>query len=365
GAAALLLVSCGGAAPTAPAPPVPAPAADDLWVSAQGDDSSDGSRARPLREIDRAAQLALPGTTVHVARGRYGPVHSGRGGLAQAPVTFVSEPARAAVVDAGGAVTAWTISAAWVVVRGFDVTGALYNGVLTTASHGRVEGNRIHDLSGPSCERGGAGIVVESYVAVDNVTSGNVVELVRVRGECARVHGIYYQSPDGGVIRDNLVVATSGWGIHLWHNARGIRIENNTVVGNEQGGIAVGGSLVGNDEPPGRATGVLVANNIVVGNGGPGIGEIGRTGANSYVDNLTDDNARGGYLLADGSDPARRVEADPHFVDAVHGDYRLRGDSPARDAGTETARAEGDLDLGGRLRRQGDAVDIGAYEHAP
>jgi hypothetical protein len=55
---------------------------------------------------------------------------------------------------------------------------------------------------------------------------------------------------------------------------------------------------------------------------------------------------------------------DPLFVDAVHGDYRLRHDSPCINAGTNGAWTAGGVDLNGQARvyPAGGRVDIGAYE---
>ncbi len=340
----------------------PPTASRELWVSPAGNDASPGSRARPLREVARAARLVTPGSVVHVAPGTYQAVRSSNGGHPGAPVVFRSERPGAARIEAHGAVTAWRISADWVTLQGFSLSGARWNGILTIASHGRFEHNHVHDIRAPSCARGGAGIVVESYTAVDNDTTGNLVDDVRAPGDCGLLHGIYYQSPHGGRITNNVVASTSGWGIHLWHNARDITIANNTVVDNAQGGIAVGGSLEGNDRRPGRATDVTVTNNVVVDNGGAGIAELGRVGRNTYVDNLTFGNAEGGYGLAHGRLPSQRVEAEPRFVDARTGDFRLQAESPGVDAGT--ALGAPSLDRNGVPRPRGRAVDVGAYEAA-
>lgn len=57
----------------------------------------------------------------------------------------------------------------------------------------------------------------------------------------------------------------------------------------------------------------------------------------------------------------RVVEADPQFVDAAGGDYRLRAESPARDAGTAADVAQ---DLDGAARPFGPQPDLGAYEYS-
>jgi parallel beta-helix repeat protein len=311
--------------------------------------------------VQRAAAVARPGTLVHVAPGRYRPVDSSRSGTKAAPIVFWSESPWQAKVEGRGAVTAWDNTGDWVVVDGFDISGSTYNGILSTGSHGRFRGNHVHDLRGPNCTRGGAGIVMETYTAVDNDTTGNVVERIIAPGNCARVHGIYYQSADGGRILNNVVATCSGWGIHLWHDARRIRISNNTVVGNAHGGIAVGGSLEGNDLLPGIASGVIVTNNLVTENGQAGIIEIGRVGRNTFAANLSTNNSGADYSLGNGHRPVSLVRGEPDFVDPVR-DYHLRPGSAALDAGIRQGAPAADLD--GARRPQGAGVDIGAYEGA-
>ena len=61
-----------------------------------------------------------------------------------------------------------------------------------------------------------------------------------------------------------------------------------------------------------------------------------------------------------------RSTADPRFVDAAHGDYRLAADSPLIDAGTDTpAGGIAEFDLDGVARIEGAHIDIGAYERTP
>ena len=336
------------------------PRHDTLWVAPTGSDRAPGTQERPLRQISRAAQMVVPGAVVHVAPGNYAAVTTTRDGKPGKPITFISDRKWEAHVLADRARSAWTNTAAWIVIDGMDISGSQYNGILTFASHGRFLHNHIHDVNAPSCARGGAGIVAETYVASDNDTVGNVIDHINAPRGCSRVHGIYYQSPHAGRILDNIVYATSGWGIHLWHNARYVTIANNTVVDNAQGGIVVGGSLEGNDIPPGRAVGVLVTNNLVADNGGPGIAETGRVGANAYVGNLVYRNRFGGIKVGLDSTPVDTLRVNPGFVGATRDDFRVVRTSAAVDSGTPLGAPSYDID--GIRRPQGLGVDIGAYE---
>jgi parallel beta-helix repeat protein len=108
-------------------------------------------------------------------------------------------------------------------------------------------------------------------------------------------------------------------------------IYNNTFYGNGANGILL-------EDSPGN----VVVNNIVARNKGAGI--IGNTLFNIPISNNLFFET--GSTAGDG-----QVNADPLFVDADKGDFRLRGESPAIDRGA---------DIG--LPKVGQQ-DIGAYEY--
>ena len=64
---------------------------------------------------------------------------------------------------------------------------------------------------------------------------------------------------------------------------------------------------------------------------------------------------------AAGLDPNWCIVGQPRFVNPAVGDFRLLGDSDAINAGLPADAPQFDLD--GKLRPQGIAIDIGAYEH--
>jgi hypothetical protein len=59
---------------------------------------------------------------------------------------------------------------------------------------------------------------------------------------------------------------------------------------------------------------------------------------------------------------AGNTTADPQFVDAASGDYRLQASSPLRDIGVEDPLSA-PVDLVGSPRKDGTGVDLGAYEY--
>ena len=64
-------------------------------------------------------------------------------------------------------------------------------------------------------------------------------------------------------------------------------------------------------------------------------------------------------------DLGNNVDADPQFVNPALGNYRLRGNSPCIDIGTNMPWVVGELDLDGRARFITEIVDLGAYEYVP
>jgi len=76
----------------------------------------------------------------------------------------------------------------------------------------------------------------------------------------------------------------------------------------------------------------------------------------------------GTNLFVCSSDPIAgpgNFQADPRFINLAGGDYRLRGDSPCINAGTNFAWMTGALDLAGQPRVSQYWADLGAYEYDP
>lgn len=61
---------------------------------------------------------------------------------------------------------------------------------------------------------------------------------------------------------------------------------------------------------------------------------------------------------------AGNIDADPRFVDAANGDFRLQGDSPCIDTGTNSVFGmKVTLDKGAKARPANQVLDMGAYEY--
>jgi len=348
----------------------------DRYVAPSGHDSDRGSRERPWKSIQHAAEMAFPGMTVHVAPGVYtGPITTNASGAPPARIRFISDTKWGAAIQSSGGADVWTNRGSYIDIAGFDVRGDGANGILNWGSQVRIIGNHVHNIPAPHCTgNGGAGIFNAGYQEADNDVIGNVVhDIGEGPGSCGRVHGIYHANLRGHIY-NNVVYRSAGYGIHLWHAASNVVIANNTVVGNGGGDPARctgGGIVVGDGDSPGGKVNdyTLVVNNIIYHNGCVGIVEYCYKGQectgphNQYRNNLVFENASRQLLLRNGLNGAQTVSADPQLLNVQQNavvDFHLRPGSPAIDHGTDFQAPTMDID-GGR-RPDGAAWDIGASE---
>jgi len=376
----VLSVTACGAANHSPAPQAPAPIRSvDYYVSPKGDDRHDGSQERPWRTVRHAATQVAPGSTVHVAPGRYaGPLVLRTDGRPEGRIRFVSKTRFGARIaaDASGPVTVVSLAGDYIDFRGFDVTGRGGDGtagILVPGSHNRVIGNDVHDVkvacqSGPN---GGGGIVAgggtPNYRNHDIDVVGNLVHDVvgTPRRACPGVQGIY-ASVAKVRIANNVSYRNADGCITSWHAASRLTIVNNTVADCPTG-ITVGSGGPGATGRGNRDT--TVTNNVVY-RCGRGVAETTdgehRVGpGNRYLNNLVFGCGARGLILgsasprAGGPTVSGTITADPRLLGrAAH--YRPTAASPAIDAGTATAAPSSDF--AGVHRPQGRRVDVGAFE---
>lgn len=194
-----------------------AASAADYYVSPDGNDErGDGSRSRPWRSLQRAADTVGPGDTVHVADGAYEPFHIETSGKPGRPIRF--RAMGTAAVISGTRVfderpVAISVLASHVVIEGFRVR------VSPTPRDGRTRGIRIsgtyrrhvtgvHVIRNRVENAGWVGITTsyaDDVVIEDNVVSGSY-----------REHGIYLaNSGDRAVVRRNIVFDNAEAGIQL------------------------------------------------------------------------------------------------------------------------------------------------------
>jgi len=237
------------------------------------------------------------------------------------------------------------------------------NGVSLSRGTGyRVLYNEIENV-------GHCGVKAMAHAEHGYLIEGNFIHDV---GQTQHDHGIYCPSHDG-VIRRNLILNSTGYGVHAYSAPERVVISHNIIAGHAAYGIVLGGPearvdhnvIFGN-----RAGGVfffrvrcrnaVVKNNIFWGPGRAfGVDNMGSPDR-SPSDNLADYNCLAPEMSAPAAaSPAytygpHNIRADPAFVDATAFNFTTRPDSPCIDAGGATGGAY-----------HGRAPDIGLFETIP
>jgi len=416
-----------------------AQAATNYYVATTGSDSATGTSSQPWRTISKAVKMAKPGTTIHVAPGTYNEsVWISTSGKPGAPITLVSDQKWGAhiigtiappPIPGANYKPAVDIRGGYINFVNFAVSapqgdlGIMVTGAHGVASHDRIIGNDVYDVSGP-CKRGecspshtagGAGIALSN--TTDNLNHDDDVIGNRVHDigdplnpqNADLVHGIYIelggdleypaQADYSAKVQNNLIYRIEGDGITSWHCTSHAIVTNNTVFEAGVHGILLSSSYrdckIGDKGKPNADS--VVANNIVVRNGwhavcapqivrahlclrkdfGGGCGiAVGHALRARILNNLSNDNrchsSNSGIIAISDPATARDVASDniigikPLFVNYRadgSGDYHLRSGSPAIDHGTNLDAPSTDFD--GTHRPQGAGYDIGAYEYIP
>jgi hypothetical protein len=312
----------------------------DLFVTPFGRDNNPGTPEAPLRTIERAAQMARPGTTVHVGAGTYpAGIRTKVSGTGTARIVFVASTRWRAVLvppDTSKTGIAWENLGDHVDIDGFEVDGSKYRGgirwrigIYNGGSDDAIRNNHVHHVATtiPCTSAGGAGIVVDSfYRGAGSEVVGNRVHDVG-RTNCRFIHGIYIST--SARVAENVVYRIGEAAIHLWHDAHDVIVSNNTVTSSNTGIVVGGGDFYHTAGPNDRTH---VYNNIVYDNQ-YGIYEYGATGRNNtYRNNLVFQNKGADWRLLNGLVHTETVTADPQFVGYTRTgtpDFRLRASSPA------------------------------------
>ena len=258
-------------------------------------------------------------------------------------------------------------------VIGFEGTAS--DPTVDQARDGIVRGNTVWNVDSygnPAYgySRSADGIYVDG--GRDTLVEGNVVHDVNIGIELASEHA--GRSTRNVTARNNLVYDATAIGIAIGGydrrrgNTEDCAIVNNTVVNTDGVELLVQFDTRNN----------LIANNVIVAGAKHDFVE------NRYVENVGNVVDHNLYYSVDGSsagtwqwknvaydtfagwqarsgNDGRSMFADPRFADASSGDYSLRTNSPAVDAGAFIAAA-GATDMVGQPRAQSGGIDLGAFE---
>jgi copper-binding protein NosD len=328
------------------------------WVSPNGDDAADGSSSHPLHTLGKAVNLADPGDVVYARAGTYAErLTIEKSGEAGKPIVLSCAPGKLGQVKIAPsrAEVAQNRTGAVITLRGAH--HVWINGFVIEGPRGRPDAPKQETYgangitwangSGPGCRatnnvvygnvhcglkemgHGGAGIVIEGNLVFEN-------------GTAPTDHGIYCPA-DGLTINGNILLNNAGFGIHSYIRPKSQRITRNLCLGNREGGILLAGSAnrVYHNVCASNAVGIfyfrgdcsdnVVKNNIFAFNrtdcgydsGGGQLGDPSRNtdDYNCYHPGKPDPRLHPG---------AHEIVGDPRFVDATHGDFRLKRDSPCR-----------------------------------
>lgn len=342
------------------------------WISPEGKSSASGSEKDPFVSAEAALKKAGGGNTFVFKPGDYvgtqitlSPEYAGS---AEEPTVLKSQYKYKAVLHGSAFHNIYVKSGCkWVIIDGFESSGAKYTGIKTDADYTVIRNCRIHSnaLQG-----------IEAHSVRGVVIENNLVEYNGVHPQFN--HGIYADGEDL-TIRNNIVRFNSGWGLHLYPEIATSKIENNLIYGNERWGIAVyskprtGSSRIVNNTVVLNGNGIavkngrdeVIANNIVVDNAGrlfekaEPIEILG--GADPHKSRIVID-----YNLC--SPPLRgagphRVFGDPLFLDKAKGTFFLKSGSPAIGRGSKEYAPK--KNFFGRPFREDRPPDLGCFPYDP
>ena len=269
------------------------PRAPAFYVSTTGDDANPGTKSRPWKTLQHAADMAAPGVTVYVRGGAYCQQLAVKvsGSAEKGFITIRSQPGETAILD-GSCLTPPEGG-----TRGGDALVALSN-----VSYVRIQGLEIRNYRTDNRRSTPAGIRVTGAGRHIQILGNNV-------------HHIE-QNFSG---RDRPGSGGNGFGIAIYGTDPRTPISDLVVDGNEVHHLKTGSSesLVLN----GNVTGFRVTHNVVHDNNNIGIDLIGheRTAPDPEVDRARDGIIRENlvYNITSKGNPAygQEVNSDGIYVD--------------------------------------------------
>jgi len=307
------------------------PATNYVDVASPGPVTPYTTWATASTNIQKALDVAVPGTLTLVATGTYRSVvcvTNNSGATLRSVKGYANTVIQGTTTANPNGPGCINVNHASAVVDGFTITGKGGSGVMLNQ-----------------------GLVQNCWITGNNGYNGG---------------GVYLSA---GTVRNCLIssnTAPDGAGA-VWYAATTGLVESCTICGNAQtGGSGRGEGAVGMSDQLG--SGMIIRNTIVFGNtsvAGSYPGQLYFYSTNG-IDHccISTDYYTGAYgsvkINADVSKGS--ITNDPLFVNAPGGDYRLRPGSPCMNAGTNQSWMIGAQDLLGQARIVGPNVDMGVFE---
>jgi parallel beta-helix repeat protein len=335
------------------------------WISPEGSVLGTGSSENPFRSINIALEKVGGGNSFIFKPGYYTgqitilPKYSG---TPQNPTILKSQyKYKARLNGSSGHIIYAREGCNWVVIDGFDISGAWGTGVKFGGDYCVVRNSRIHNNSLQG---------IEAHHRNNIVIENNLIEY---NGKSPQFdHGIYANGSKL-VIRNNIVRFNSCIGIQLSSYVSDSIIENNLVHANRKAGIYINSdpnkspNRIVNNTIVGNRHGIwfiscaadIVANNIIIyeydilppiyGFGGLDISKliIKNNLFKPFDEKLGDSNFTG----------------NPLFLDEKKGLFYIKQNSPV--IGKGSVQYAPKKDFFGKFRNVGTSVDLGCYSYDP
>jgi parallel beta-helix repeat protein len=346
--------------------------AETYWIAPKGRPSARGTEGDPFPSVQEALKQVGGGNTFIFQPGNYvgaqitlTPEYAGS---PQQPTVLKSQEKYKAVLHGSPEHNIYIRKGCnWVIIDGFESSGAKYTGIKSNADFTVIRNCRIHNnaLQG-----------MEAHNVRGTVIENNIVEY---NGENLQFsHGIYADG-DGLVIRNNIIRFNSGWGLHLYPEIANSKIENNLIYGNQRWAIILyskpeaGSNRIVNNTIVFNGAGIavknareeIIVNNIIVNNTRwvfDKAGPIQNLDGNVFKEGqaLIDHNLCVPPLVMAGPN---NMSFDPSFLDAQKGVFYLKAGSPAIGKGSKEYAPE--RDFFNRKRPVDKAPDLGCFSYEP